>query len=281
MADYNVLLDVDSSFAGAAAPVQDLSVGGQQGALQVPEEIWSNGSYVTQRVIPFVVEYPLAIQWTDNPEYWRKAIKHLMEVSKTRIDGLNGGVRVDYEQQPIGNWGDNMSTPSRAEIESSSPAYTWGDVTNATIQRFWTQYIKMFIMDPALGRAGITTQAAYIAAGSPTLLPEHKSLTMLFVEPDESTVRPVHAWLCSNMMPDTGGEVNGTFETHYTGERKDVSITWTAVTMPVDNTAVLTMAKTALGTLAIENTNPLTMKGYLSDISSDVAAIATGFVDAY
>ena len=52
----------------------------------------SNAAYIKRNVIPVLLEYPKAFDYMPNPQTWISALKGLMEIHPTTIDGLTSGL---------------------------------------------------------------------------------------------------------------------------------------------------------------------------------------------
>lgn len=273
-----ILLDQENPLNGPRSAMLNLKAGGQNGAMMVPTEVMNNAAYMKQRVIPFMLTFPGLFRFMDSPEDWGMSLKHLIEVQKQAIDGLNSTHNWEFDDRQIGNSGEVLAAVSRGSREVSRPSYRWKGLRAASIERYWTEYGRLFLMDPDLGAPGIVSHEKYIRAGSPAILPSDQSFAVLYVEPDETLTRPVHAWLVANHMPNTGGEIIGRFETHYQGENPEISIEFTGTSMPPSK-PVYQLARNLLMKMNFQGLRPTESVAMYGDRAPDVQAADTGWLD--
>jgi len=88
------------------------------------------------------------------------------------------------------------------------------------------------MMDPDTKTALVSTLQSYHDAGSDLLemTPEMYSWTMLYIEPNITHTKVVHAWLCSNMWFDNNGAIEGSRDGTGKGI-KEISVTFSPITM--------------------------------------------------
>lgn len=255
-------------------PALDLSMGGQQGILQNPLQWTSSAPYVRQKTIALLITPPALIKYMPNQANQIAALKSLIELMPQTINGLQSGLTWDYEGPAVGHAGEKMEAPVKASRAVSAPAFEWSDKYGMAITRFWTEYGRQLIMDPDLGFPAISSSSAYVSAGSPPILPDQQAMTVLFVEPDLTMTNVTNAWLSTNMMPRTGGDIIGKREMGGTNEIPTVSIEFTALTMI--GKAVNTLALNYLKTLKLADLRPLELQGYAAAIDPSITAVAAG-----
>lgn len=270
-----VLLDQANAMVGGRTQPINLAEGGQNGAMMAPHQWVSAAGYQKQKIIPVLLSIPSAMRYMDNYETAVASLKALMEVLPVSIEGLKSTINFEYNDTPVGNAGEKFHTPTQATRDVSAPSYRWPDKYGAAVQRFWTEYGRLLIMDPDLGVPGIVASQAYIDAGSPPILPDQQAMVMLFLEPDPTMRNVTHAWMCANMMPRTGGDVEGKREMQAANDVPEVNIEFTALTMT--GRAVIEQAKAYLNSLALTNLRPTELKPFVTGISSAVADVTTGF----
>lgn len=270
-----VLVDQSNAMVGGRTLPLNLAEGGQNGAMLAPHQWVSSAGYQKQKIIPVLLSIPQAMRYMPDFESNVASLKALMEVMPLSIDGLNSTTTWDFSDTPVGNSGEAFETVIGAKRERSNPSFRWSDKFGAAIQRFWTEYGRLLLMDPDLGVPGIVSEPAYIAAGSPPILPDQQTIVMLFIEPDATMRNVTHAWLCANMMPKMGGDITGKREMASSNEVPEVTVDFTAWTMV--GKAVVQQAKAYLDSLAIANLRPTELKPFVDGASSDVNAATTGF----
>ena len=273
---------IDKTTAGDGVRTLNLAEGGQQGAMTSPHQWQSNANYVRQQLIAVLVAAPIAMRWVPDQKAQIAALKSLIEVMPKRIEGLNSTVTWEFAETPVGNAGEMFESVINATRERSIPAFAWDDKHGQAVAKFWNTYGHLFMMDPDLSKPGIVASQPYIDAGSPPLLPEHMTFTTLFIEPDETMTNPINAWLCTNMMPKTSGEIIGRREMAAANEVPEVSIEMTALTLT--GKAVLRQAKAYLDSLQLTDLRPTELKSFTDGIDTnaqgitpDVASAAEGF----
>ena len=259
-------------------PTLDLAQGGQQGVMQNPFQWTSSAAYVRQKVIAILITAPEMMQYMENPQNQIAALKSLIELMPQKIDGLSSGLAWDYDGPLVGNAGEKFVAPIKGSRAVSAPVFEWSDKYGMAITRFWTEYGRQLILDPDLGVPGIVSSPAYLAANSPAILPESQAMTVLFIEPDMTMTNVTNAWLVTNMMPMTGGEIIGKREMGMSGEVPPVTIEFTALTMI--GKAVVILAQNYLNGLKLTDLRPLELAGFTARISPDVEAVALGVADA-
>ncbi len=270
-----VLLDQNNAMVGGRTVPINLAESGQNGAMMAPHQWVASGGYQKQKVIPVLLAVPKLMKYMDNSAAAIASLKALMEVQALEISGLNSTVNWDFHNTPVGNAGEEFHTVISAKRDPSNPSYRWSDKHGAAVQRFWTEYGRLILMDADLSVPGIVAAPAYIADSSPAILPDMQGMVMLFIEPDATLRNVTHAWLCANMMPKTGGSVEGKREVGGSSEVPEVSIEFTATTMI--GKEVIRMSKEYLASLKLQNLRPTELKPFVTGASADVNAASTGF----
>lgn len=237
----------------------DVTIGGPNGFMPNPMQWSSNAPYVPQQTRAVLLSYPLLMNYLTNPAESIAALKALIEVQATKIDGLHSGLSWDYDGPMVGNAGEKFEAPTKASRAVSAPTFEWPEKYGQTVTRFWTELGRMCVMDPDLQAPGIISSPDYLNAGSPPILPEHMAMTILFFEPDTTLTNVTKAWIVTNMMPRTGGDIDGKAEKGGSSETPVVSIEFTAYTQT--GQAPLLLAKSYLSQLALSDLRPLELQG--------------------
>lgn len=272
-----VLLDENNALVAGRTRALNLAEGGQNGAMMTPHQWVSSAGYMKQKIIAVLLAAPLAMRYMPDAQDNVAALKALIEVMPLSIDGLNSTLEWEFSETPVGNAGEQFETVTKGSRQRSTPSFRWSEKYGSSIQRFWTEYGRLLLQDPDLGVPGIVSSAGFRAAKSPSLLPDHQAMTVLFFEPDETLTNVTHAWLCTNMMPKSGGEITGKREIGAANEVPEVSIDFTAVTMT--GRAVIEQAKAYLATLELANLRPTDLRDFRDGkgVDGDVAAVNSGF----
>lgn len=265
----------DNALTEGRTPQTDLSEGGQNGAMQSNYQWTANAPYARQKLIAVLVTAPAAMQYMEQPEKQRAILKDLVEVWAQSIDGLNASMTWEFDESPVGNAGEVMETVVGGKRQRSAPVFTWPEKKGMAITRFFSELGRQLLMDPDLGVPGIVGSANYIEAGSPSILPEDQSFTVLFFEPDETLTRVTNAWLITNMMSKSGGEILGKRTKGENNEVPTVSIEFTGLGMI--GSSVNAMAIDYLSSLQLSDLRPLDLKPFADEIDPDVVAGAEGW----
>lgn len=269
-----VLTPIIKDFDLIVTPKVDLSLGGQNGLMQSPYQWTSSAGYVRQKIIAILISAPLLMDFIDNPAIQISALKSLIELMPNKIDGLQSTVTWDYDGPLVGHAGEKFVSPLKAARAVSAPVFEWSDKYGQAVTKFWTEYGRLLILDPDLGVPGIVAAPGYISGGSPPILPEMQTMTVLYIEPDPTMTNVTNAWLSTNMMPLTGGEIVGRREMGGAGEVPTISVEFTALTLI--GKAVNTLAKNYLASLSLQDLRPLELNAYAPGVDANVDAAAQG-----
>lgn len=261
------------------SPIIDLKQGGQHGFMSVPFQWGSNGSYVQQPLRAYLISPPPLFQYADNPQHEVDVLKNLIELWPVKLDGLTSTVTNSHDvSTPMGSAGEVLESITNAMRAPSKPVYGYGpDKINQTFARYWTEYSRMYIMDPDLKTPGIVQKAKYINAGSPVITDADKSFTVLYIESDNTMSRPLKAWLSANHQP-TGDlpDLKGFAERGQPLQTVDVSLEFTAYTQ--QGQAPLLFAQAILNSINLTEMRPLELAGITNRIDPFVSASVAGSI---
>lgn len=255
-------------------PVLNVAEGGQQGIMTNPFYWSSSSNYVRQKLLCVLISSPELMKYLPESKQQVAALKSLMELMPQKVDGLKSTLTWEYDGPAVGNAGEKFVSALKGTREVSAPTYSWAEKYGQAIARFWTELGRCIILDPDLQVPGIVAEAAYIAANSPPILPEQQAIIMLFIEPDLTMTNVGNAWLCTNMMPLTGGEIIGSREIGGGAELTTVDIEFTAFTQT--GKAVWALAKNYLNSLKLTDLRPLELQPFADGISPTVDAAQLG-----
>lgn len=259
---------------GAKAPMVNLKRGGQFGPMTNVGEYIYNAPYVQQNLIARVLDAPRGFSLLDDGPLWIESFKALVEVHARVIDGLQSGIEVDYAEQAFGGDGAQQQTPRNATRQQSTLSITWDEKYGRPIHRFHNGWIRNLIMDPE------TKYPAIVASGQATedLLPDMRAATILFFEPDPTFTKVMKAWLLTNVMPKSDGETTGKRDITAEGETPEISIEYTSIQTVSDG--VLELAQKQLDAMNLTGLNPNLKPAFMTAISADVKAGATGYSES-
>lgn len=258
------------------APTVDLRLGGQNGYIPDYRTYISNSAYIQRNLIPILVEYPRGFEHMGGDsarDIYIGTLKALVELHAKTIEGLNGTVEVEYNDTPVGAAGEVQSDPTRVTRAPSQPVFTWTEKQGRPIQLFFNIWIFYLIMHPetqtpAIGSLPENANKYF------DYLPDFNSMAMLFIEPDPFHRRVMEAWLCVNMMPKGSGDLNGRRDISSGGSPRDISITFTALTM--QSLGVNQFAQTVLDELNYIGLNPHARRSAIENISNFIRDVKAG-----
>lgn len=269
------IMGAEEFYDKATAPMVDIAQleAGQNGFQTDFRGYVSNSAYVKRNLIAVLIEAPKGFQDLPNPNHWIATLKSLIEVHAQSIEGLQSTLEVENAETPVGGAGEIQEDLSNVTRARSTPTFNWTEKYGKPIFSFLHGWITYLMMDPitkipmVMTRAGIT---------HPTdLLPDYNSCTVLFIEPDPTHKRVVHAWLSTNMRPKTSGEVVANRDLTTGGETVSYSVEFTALTQ--EGLGVRLMAQRYLDELNLTNVNPNLRPAFVEEIEADVLAAESGY----
>nr|DAY32492.1 MAG TPA: virion structural protein [Caudoviricetes sp.] len=273
------LLSGTTAYAGLSfAPTIDLRHGGQNGYISDYRTFISNSSYVQRNLIAFLVEYPRGFEHMGPPnsgiaDIYIGTLKALVEQHAKTIEGLNGTIEVEYQDTQVGAAGEVQSDPSRVTRAPSQPVFTWTEKQGRSVQLFFEAWIYYLIMHPDTQTPAISS-LPWNKGKNFDYLPDFNSMAVLFVEPDPFQQRVMDAYLCVGMMPKGAGDKNGRRDISAGGNTRDITITFTALTM--QSLGVNQFAQSVLDELNYVGLNPHTRRSAIETISSFIRDVKDG-----
>lgn len=268
--DTLISRDLSNNRVGAL----NLAQGGQLGIMPAPFQWNSSAPHVRQNTIAVLAASPTLFRYTDNPEYWVAGLRSLIELMPKTIEGITDTLNVEYGDATVGQSTDMLlSVPIDANRDASEPNFTWDERYGEAIVHYWSEYIRMFVMDPDTKKPGIISSPNYIAAGNPAILPEHRSFAVMFIEPDETLTQVVKARFITNMMPRSSGARDYSRTIQQAREVPEVSIPFTGLPMPPGN-AVNRAAKAYLDSLQLQDIRPTDLRTFNDEDERNAAGIA-------
>lgn len=250
----------------------DPGQGGSMGAMPSYTTYNASAAYVKRHLIPIVIDAPRGFGDLDNPDQWRASLKSILELHAKSIEGLRSTLSAEYVGKAVGGAGEQQYDPSNVTREQSTPTFTLPELYGKPINNFLEGWITNLIMDPN------TKLPAVVSRGksSPSdLLPDYTGATVMFIEPDPTGRFVQNAWLCTNMMPKTGGENEGRRDLTSAMEGVDYSVEFTALTQT--GYGVNKLAQKLLDEINYTGGNPATMPAFVDGISADIKAADHGY----
>lgn len=279
----NTILSGAYSNGDDGALTLDLEYGGQFGYNpklglidsdgKIKSEWISNKAYITNNVIPILIEAPRFFGLMPNPEKWTGALKSLMETHVRTIEGLTSTLTVETTEHPIGGAGEMMEEPTKTLRERTVMSKTFVEKGGRSISRFFEKWITYGIMDPDTERPLVSTLPNI--GSDVDMLPDWYGCTMLYMEPDIMHKKIVHAWLRGYMFPKTSGEILGKFDKVTAGDIVELSVDFAGFTQY--NHAVNIFAQNILDNINIINANPYTAPAFVDEVQPNIDAIERGY----
>lgn len=258
---------------GSNQPILDATFGGQMGYAPVLGEWVSNAAYVRRNLICVLLEAPRFFQQMPDSQKWVDTLKSLVELHPRSIEGLNGGLTLEFDEHPVGGAGEVQEEVIDSKRERSAPVFTFVEKYGMPIQTFLYQWITYGIMDPDTKFALANTLTGGNLAED--MLPDQYTASMLFMEPDPQHKRVVKSWVVTNMMPKGTGEIIGRRELTAAGEVSNLSVEFTGIAQ--FNLGTNIFAQSILDKIVMANANPYLRPSFVSAIDPKVEASSKGY----
>jgi len=258
-------------YADGAAPMLDLQYGGQNGYAPNLVEWVSNQSYVRRNLVCLLVEAPRGFQFMQDPQFWVRALKSMVERHARSIEGFARGLEVATAETPVSGGGEMQQDPTNVTRARSNPSFTFVDKYGRPIQTFIEEWVTNLIMDPD---SKVPNIATLDGVRPQDLLADMYSATMLFFEPDPSFTSIAKAWLTTNMYPKMTGDIIGKRDLTSDGETSEFTVDFTGVSQ--STLGVRAFAQRLLDGMNITNANPYLQPAFMDRIEPDVDGLANG-----
>ena len=272
------------AYAGSA-PALEIGRGGQFGYMprfgkidsdgKVYEEWVNNHLYIKQNVIPIVLRYPKLYDFMPDKAYWIRGYKAMLEDHPLTIEGLTSGLTVETDEEAVGGGGEFMEEITDVKRERTQLSFTIPDKAGKAIQKFIDATIRYGMKDPDTKKP-LVSQFFNTLNDVGIYTPDFYTGMCMFIEPDVTQQVVVDAWLCFNMFPKGTGERTGRRDLKSPGEKNNLSIQFTSITM--NNEATQIFAQKLLDQLTVLKKIPDTDLLTPTDrIDPSVEAIDSGF----
>jgi hypothetical protein len=253
-------------------PILDLSFGGQQGWAPNLNEWVSNQAYVRKNLFCVLLESPRFFILMPNPDKWVQALKSLVELHAKTIEGLNAGLTVEFDEHPVGGAGEMQQEITDSKRARSEPSFGFVEKYGMPINTFLQNWIIYGMMDPDTKFA----MAGTLPDTKPSdMLADWYSMTCLFIEPDPTHQRVVKAWVITNMMPKSDGEVIGKRDLTSASELSNLTIEFTGIAQY--NLGTKVFAQNILDTINITNANPNLRPSFVQGIDPLSGSATIGY----
>lgn len=268
----NALLDGKAFGKDTTNAVLDLTHGGQFSWSPNHAEWINNQAYIRRNLVPIVLEAPRFFQLMDNSEVWVSCFKALIEKHCRTIDGYQAGLKVSFDDHPVGGAGEMHQEVTDVKRDRSEPVFTFIEKYGRPIQTFIEYWIRYGMMDPETKYAMIGTKASNVPSD---LLADWFTGTILVFEPNPLHNKIEKAWITTNFAPQNNGEVIGKRDLTAASELLTLSIPFTGISQY--GLGVNKFAQEVLDNIKMANANPFNAPAMLKEISQDVAAAVKGY----
>lgn len=260
---------------GQQAPMVDVAL--KEGAQQGPAGpnyagYISNSRYIKRNIIAILVEAPRGFTYLPNSEDFIAALKAMVELHATTIEGLNSTLTVEFNDTLLGGGGEMLEDVLNVTRERSVPVFTWPEKYGRPIQLILETWIEQLMMDPDTKYPGIISEGNVAITD---ILPDFNAMTVMFIEPDPTHTKAEKAWLCTNMKPKSAGDNTGRREVGTGGEAVEHAIEFTAITQV--GRGVLEWAQELLSEMNLTGMNPNRREAFLDKITEDVKKPDSGY----
>jgi len=277
--DYLGSGDADQ-YGAAGIPTIDIRNGGQWGLLPViggidndtPIHEWMhNQRYQRRDIIPIVLSVPRGFDLLPNKDSWKQAVKAMMEVHAKTIKGLDSSLTVTNAETDLGMSGAKFREATQVVRASSSVSISLEEKAGIPFEILLDVWIRYFIEDPDLG-APLITRIAAEGSLPFALTPDYKTMTVLFIEPDEMFRKPVHAWLVSNLYPDKNPGITGEKDKTTARSFKNIELDMGGFAIPSTNKRVMKLATTMLKKLELWTRDPEEIRLPAESVEASIAS---------
>ena len=254
------------------APVINLKYGAQNGFLpnyggvdttdnNKRVSAWiSDTPYVRHNIIPVVLRVPRVFELLEDniKDDYIKTFISLLDSRMIGINGLDTSIRVDSDMHMIGAGGTSVFEVPTNVVQNTtqSISYDYNEVMGASIQKFFTWFIKFAIADPhskvplvATRMLNLLGKSTDTEVASILYDPSFYTACVLYIEPDVTRRQVINAWLCDNMFPKSAGEKMGSFRQEKAGEKVSFSVEFSC--MCIDTGPVEILAKAILDRMSM------------------------------
>ena len=182
----------------SAQPVLDLKYGGQFGWSNNFQQWVSTQAYVRRNLVAILLEPPKFFKYMPNSNVWVQALKSLVELRPTSIEGFSAGLEVEKDEHEFGGGGEFFQEYTNVKRARTEPTFNFTERYGMPIQTFLQNWIQYGIQDPDTKYALVGTLEGDYPSD---MLADNYSMSCLFFEPDPTHRRVVKSWVTTNMWP--------------------------------------------------------------------------------
>lgn len=258
----------------AEGPMVDPRQGPQNGFQIDVGAYVSNANYVKRNLIVLVLEVPAGFADIDPTGTMAGTFKVACEQHAQSWEGLNQTLTAEFNETPIGGAGEQQQDLTNMTRARSEPAITLPEKYGKPFSYMFRLWMNGIMMDPISKFPDVVT-----TDNKPNdLLPDYMAASVIFIEPDPTHTYPVEAWLVTNMMPQSSGDITGRRDLTQAHEVPQLSVTFTGIQQV--GAGVMQFAQQLLDQINLTGANPNARPAFLNAVDADVAAQQVGYADA-
>lgn len=276
----NALVNGKGYGKGHNRTMLDVRYGNQMGYTTQYTTYVNHTPYIQRNVITKLIAAPQGFLLLDDPDHWIGTLKALWETAANTIEGLNAKLTGDFASVQFGAAGEEQEILRDMKRARTQLSVTWShDRVGRPITVFHDMWMTVFGMDPDTKHPLMTTFERKVN----DYLPDQRSATFLFFEPNEALNGIEKAWLVTDVFPKEGADVTGKFDKNSPGDVLAVTIPFTGIAQV--GYGVDRLAQRILDSMNFTQTNPNQRPAFIDadpsgPVDANVATAQTGFSDA-
>ena len=252
-----------------SVPAWELSYGGQQGWGANIREFLSNQAYVSRPLVCVVLKTPLIFNHLNNADLYHRSLKALMETHSTTITGFDATLSADFDSHGVSGAGAIQEEVIDVTRAQPTPTHTFVEKYGRPVNHLLDIWMRFGMMDPETKHPMASIIAASRGSKLTDMGPDLYTATCLYFEPDPLFRYVDKAWLVTNMMPKTGGEITAQRDLRSAQQIITHSVEFTALAQY--GAGVNEFAKTILDSIHQVNADPFTLKSAMDKIDESLA----------
>jgi hypothetical protein len=189
----------------------------------------SDSKHLSGQVIPMLMQVPKGFNlFKDQTKSLIESLRVIVEERPDSITGLKGSLIAEFVETDVGGAGEKASQIANMTRERSEPTFTWRDIIGTPIQKLLTLWMEFLLMDPDTKIPKVNTLEDYVLD---TWTKDYQSMTVMFMELDQSGMYVHRSWLITDMMPTTNGTIEGRRNLMEAAVPLDLEILFTGVSV--------------------------------------------------
>jgi len=269
MSDVKIVkatVDNSGSRYANTLPTIDVKQGGQWGFLPVVGGIENGNSiesylheakYMRRDLIAVTLTVPKFMDYLPNPESWKAATKAMLDVHAKTIDGLNTSLVAEKSEADLGLSGAKFAEYIKTTRESSSVSITLEEKVGLPWETLFDVWIRYGIGDPdTTNNTPLINRLLKDEDVPEVYSPNWKTMSAVFIEPDELMRKPVHVFLTLNMGPNGNPDILGKKDKAGSREFKTITQELGGFTIPGTNRRVWALGVRVLNNLELWKKDP-------------------------